>query len=52
MGLFSMAIKAGLAKKVVDEARKPQNQRKIQEFLSSVASGRGKGGAGGRGKGY
>lgn len=38
MGLFSGAAKAGVAKKVIDEARKPQNQRKIKGFISSLTN--------------
>ncbi len=34
MGLMSTFTKAGVAKKVVDEARKPQNQRKIKDAIS------------------
>jgi dGTP triphosphohydrolase len=38
MGLFSAAMKAGVAKKVIDEARKPQNQRKIKDFVSGLTN--------------
>jgi hypothetical protein len=38
MGLFSGMAKAGVAKKVVDEARKPQNQRKIKDLIGKVAN--------------
>jgi hypothetical protein len=41
MGLLSKLSKAGVAKKVVDEARKPDNQRKIKSAISSV-TGKGK----------
>ncbi len=41
MGLFSGAIKAGLAKKVLDQARKPQNQQKLQGLLRSAMGKRG-----------
>jgi dGTP triphosphohydrolase len=36
MGLFGTLMKAGLAKKAYDEARKPHNQRKIKDFVSSM----------------
>lgn len=32
---MSTFAKAGVAKKVVDEARKPQNQKKIKDAISS-----------------
>jgi len=38
MGLFSGLAKAGLAKKAVDEARKPENQRRIKSAISSLRS--------------
>ena len=34
MGIFSGLVKVGLAKKVIDEARKPENQRKIKEVVA------------------
>lgn len=40
MGIFGAALKAGLAKKAISEARKPQNQRRIKD---AIASFRGKG---------
>jgi hypothetical protein len=43
MGLLSGLTKVGLAKKAVDEARKPENQRRIKKLFS-----RSKGGSGGR----
>ncbi|WP_166531495.1 hypothetical protein [Blastococcus xanthinilyticus] len=43
MGLMSKFAKAGVAKKVMDEAKKPQNQKKIKDAISSF-SNRGKGG--------
>ncbi len=46
MGLFSKAIKAGIAKKAIDEARKPHNQRKIKELISSLSSRKSAGGRG------
>jgi len=44
MGLFSGLAKTGLAKKGYDEARKPENQRRIKDAVSSVrGKGRSKG---------
>ncbi len=43
MGLFSALAKAGLAKKAIDEARKPQNQRRLKEVVAKVRSRGGKG---------
>ena len=43
VGLFSAITKGALAKKAVDEARKPENQAKIK---SAIASMRNKGGSG------
>ena len=36
MGLVSGLLKAGIAKKIVDEARKPQNQAKAKEMLARL----------------
>ena len=36
MGLLSGLVKAGIAKKVVDEARKPHNQAKIKSAVRKV----------------
>jgi len=47
MGLLGGMAKAGLAKKVYDEARKPQNQAKIKSMISKVTSKGGKGAPGG-----
>lgn len=44
MGLFRMAAKAGIAKKVLEEARKPQNQAKAKEVIAKL---RDKGGTAG-----
>lgn len=41
MGLFSLIAKAGIAKKVFDEARKPENQQKVKDAAARV---RGRGG--------
>ena len=38
MGLVSNVIKLGIAKKVIDEARKPENQRRIKEMIASAKS--------------
>lgn len=42
MGMFSKLAKTGVAKKAVDKAREPQNQRKIKSALSGL-TGKGKG---------
>ncbi len=36
MGLLSGLVKAGIAKKVVDEARKPQNQARARQLLAQL----------------
>ena len=41
MGLLSKLTKAGVAKKAVDKAREPQNQRKIKDAVSKF-TGKGK----------
>ena len=40
MGIFSGLVKAGLAKKVIDEARKPENLRKIKEVVAKARNRR------------
>lgn len=35
MGLISKMAKAGIAKKVLQEARKPENQRRIKQLIAS-----------------
>lgn len=35
MGLVSKVVKLGIAKKIYDEARKPENQRKAKEAWTS-----------------
>lgn len=40
MSLFSGLAKAGIAKKVFDEARKPQNRAKAKELYRSVTGKR------------
>lgn len=45
MGLLSAVLKAGIAKKIFDEARKPRNQAKARElFAQASAKGRRQGG--------
>jgi len=46
MGLFSALTKGAVAKKVIDEGRKPENQRKIKAALSSMRGKKGGGTAG------
>ena len=36
MGIFSKFAKAGIAKKVVDEARKPENQAKVKRGVEQL----------------
>lgn len=38
MGLLGKLTKAGVAKKVIDEGRKPENQRKIKSLVSSFTN--------------
>ncbi len=38
MGLISGLVKAGIAKKVYDEARKPQNQAKAKQLFSKLTN--------------
>ena len=42
MGLLSGLLKAGVAKKVYDEARKPKNQAKARQLLAQLQSKGGK----------
>ena len=44
MGLLSGLLKAGVAKKVIDEARKPQNQAKARELFAKAQASRRRGG--------
>jgi hypothetical protein len=46
MKLLRSAIVAGIAKKVIDEARKPQNQAKIKSYIAQATS-KNKGSGGG-----
>ena len=41
MGLLRGLLKAGIAKKLVDEARKPQNQQKARELFAKARQSRG-----------
>ncbi len=38
MGLLGKLTKAGVAKKVIDEGRKPENQRKIKSLVSNLTN--------------
>ncbi len=38
MGLISGMLKAGIAKKAYDVARKPENQRKVKDLLARARS--------------
>ena len=49
MGFLGGMAKAGIAKKVYDEARKPHNQAKIRSALSRASGKRGGGTSGGAG---
>jgi hypothetical protein len=40
MGLISKVVKLGIAKKVYDEVRKPQNQQKAREAYAKFQAGR------------
>jgi hypothetical protein len=35
MGIMSKIVKLGVAKKIYDEARKPENQRRVKEAVSN-----------------
>jgi hypothetical protein len=41
MGLLNGLLKAGIAKKVAQEASKPQNQAKARQLLSQLSRRRG-----------
>ena len=48
VGLFSAITKGALAKKVIDEGRKPENQAKIKGVISSFTNkNKGSGGTSG-----
>ena len=38
MSIFGKAMKAGVAKKAIDEARKPHNQAKIKSFVGKLTN--------------
>jgi len=40
MGLFDKAIKAGIAKKAIDAARKPENQQRLKGLVEKARSRR------------
>ena len=40
MGLFSKLTKAGLIKVAVDQARKPENQRKMKDLVNRARNRR------------
>jgi hypothetical protein len=40
MGIMSKVVKLGIAKKVYDEVRKPENQRKAKEAYANFQSNR------------
>ncbi len=44
MAILRTLAKLGLAKKAIDEARKPENQRRIKSMISSVKAKRSAGG--------
>lgn len=46
MGLLRTFARAGIAAKVIQEARKPENQRKVKDMVAKV---RGQGGQGDQG---
>jgi hypothetical protein len=40
MGLMSKVVKLGIAKKIYDEARKPENQQKAREAYAKFQASR------------
>jgi hypothetical protein len=48
-GFVKKIVASGIAAKVIQEARKPQNQQKIKDFITQMQAKR-KGGYGGRAK--
>ena len=40
MGLMSKVVKIGIAKKVYDEARKPENQQKARDLYAQFQASR------------
>ena len=41
MGFMSKLTKSGVAKKAMDEARKPQNQQKLKDLAAKKSRGKG-----------
>ena len=41
MGLLSKLAKSGVAKKALDEARKPENQKKLKDLAAKKSQGKG-----------
>ena len=41
MGFLSKLTKGGVAKKAMDEARKPQNQQKLRDLAAKKSRGKG-----------
>ncbi|GAB3198029.1 hypothetical protein GCM10027261_24530 [Geodermatophilus arenarius] len=52
MGMMRNLIASGVAAKVVQELRKPQNQAKIKQFIRDFQAKNAKGGKGQAGRGY
>ena len=50
-GMLRKLMASGIAAKVIQEARKPQNQAKIKQFIQDYQN-KNKGGGAARGKGY
>lgn len=48
MGFLGSFAKAGVAKKVYDEARKPENQQKAKDLWAKFRNSGDKGGKGGK----
>lgn len=49
-GLLRMAVRAGIAKKIWEEARKPENQAKAKELFAKLTDKSGATGAGPTGR--
>ena len=41
MGLLNGLVKGAIAKKIFDEARKPQNQAKAKQLIAQLSKGKG-----------
>jgi hypothetical protein len=50
-GMIRKLVASGIAAKVIQEARKPQNQAKIKKFIQDFQAKQGKGGGKGMGRG-